>query len=316
MRNDIVDSAFSVEAIKVNILDQKIYLKRNTMATGQLRSMFNDFQYTAFLSRTLSAVATAPFKRVKLLQQLHPELKNSSVVGTMKEVTSKQGFRFLWRGFAIDFILRQLIAVPVRKIVLPLNWLYTFVKRPNNRVAWLAWVFGAAAVGSASLLITYPINYISTRIALDFPDIPQVDIISRIQQKIQDDGFLSLYNGIGLTFCEIFVYRGFYFGIYDLLKLIYLPKTYPTAFIFGWTVTLSAVFLSYPLDTVRHYQIYRSISTINAVRELWLDGGISRFFRGAVANLLRSIVGLAVSELLSYLFKQLQSSTTISVKRK
>ena len=58
----------------------------------------------------------------------------------------------------------------------------------------------------------------------------------------------------------IFVYRGFYFGLYDTLKPMFLGPDagFLLSFCLGYGVTVTAGLMSYPIDTIRRRMMMTS----------------------------------------------------------
>ena len=49
-------------------------------------------------------------------------------------------------------------------------------------------------------------------------------MIDVYRKTLATDGIQGLYRGFVISAVGIFIYRGFYFGLYDSLKPILLPK--------------------------------------------------------------------------------------------
>merc|ERR1719284_1374992 len=71
----------------------------------------------------------------------------------------------------------------------------------------------------------------------------------------------------------IFIYRGFYFGLYDSLKPILLPADagFLASFTLGYTVTVAASSASYPIDTIRRRMMMTSGTGVHYKN--WVDCG-------------------------------------------
>ena len=117
------------------------------------------------------------------------------------------------------------------------------------------------------------------------------------------DGIAGLYRGFVISCVGIFIYRGFYFGIFDSVKPI-LPKdlqdTFIVTFLLGWGVTVTAGLASYPIDTIRRRMMMTSgegqkyAGSIDCGRKILASEGFKSFFKGAGANVLRGVAGAGV----------------------
>lgn len=99
------------------------------------------------------------------------------------------------------------------------------------------------------------------------------------------------------------MYRGCYFGFFDSLKPM-LPEGMENnllvTFGLGWVVTIAAGLASYPLDTIRRRMMMTSgeavkyKSSMDCAAQVLKNEGMSSFFKGAGANVLRGVAGAGV----------------------
>lgn len=80
------------------------------------------------------------------------------------------------------------------------------------------------------------------------------------RKTFKSDGIAGLYRGFVISCIGIIVYRGFYFGLYDTIKPIFLgPDAGVTiSFILGYGVTVTSGLISYPIDTIRRRMMMTS----------------------------------------------------------
>lgn len=123
------------------------------------------------------------------------------------------------------------------------------------------------------------------------------------KKTLKTDGFVGLYRGFNISFVGIFVYRGFYFGLYDsVIPLLGKDVNPVTKFVVGYVVTVVAGLMSYPIDTIRR----RMMMTSGGSKEMMYKGsidcavqilkgeGFMSFMKGSGANILRGIAGAGV----------------------
>merc|ERR1739838_885966 len=104
---------------------------------------------------------------------------------------------------------------------------------------------------------------------------------------------------MGISCVGIIVYRGFYFGLYDTFKPIILGDDVGVlaSFCLGYAVTVSAGIMSYPIDTIRRRMMMTSgqavkySGSLDAAKQILLNEGVTSFFKGAGANVLRGMAG-------------------------
>jgi len=129
-------------------------------------------------------------------------------------------------------------------------------------------ILSGGCAGSLSLLFVYSLDYCRTRLANDLKsskkgaaEIQYNGMIDVYKKTIATDGFGGLYRGFVISCVGIFIYRGFYFGLFDTLKPILLPGDNPSlllSFCLGYAVTVFAGLLAYPIDTIRRRMMMTS----------------------------------------------------------
>merc|ERR1711920_991807 len=122
------------------------------------------------------------------------------------------------------------------------------------------------------------------------------------KKTIASDGIAGLYRGFVIACVGIIVYRGCYFGFYDTLKPILLGDDAGVvlSFVLGYGVTVAAGLCSYPIDTVRRRMMMTSgeavkySGSLDCTVQVLRNEGITSFYKGAGANILRGMAGAGV----------------------
>ena len=176
-------------------------------------------------------------------------------------------------------------------------------------VCWKPCSGGAA--GASSLLFVYSLDYARTRLANDSKsskkgggDRQFNGLLDVYKKTLASDGIAGLYRGFAISCAGIIVYRGLYFGIYDSLKPVVLvgplEGNFLASFLLGWGVTTGASLASYPIDTVRRRMMMTSgeavkyKNSLDAFKQIIAKEGTKSLFKGAGANVLRSVAGAGV----------------------
>jgi len=152
-----------------------------------------------------------------------------------------------------------------------------------GRVAlWFATRVAAGALaGAATLTIIYPLHFASVQLMADVGrrSISGMCRVCRVccvlltcglagvvehqfegtwdvwRQAVARSGFGGLYHGLGVSLAGVLVFRGLYFGAYDL-ALYLLPAKLKrndwVCFLTAVGVTVGSAFVAYPLDTIRY----------------------------------------------------------------
>jgi len=271
----------------------------------------------------ISKTAAAPIERVKLLIQNQDEMLKQGkldrayggVVDCTKRTLADEGVISFWRGnlanciryfptqalnFAFKDKIKALFAVPKDADY--------FTKMGSN-------IASGGAAGTLSLTVVYSLDFCRTKLAADSKgkggERQYNGLIDVYRKTLATDGIAGLYRGFAISAVGIFIYRGLYFGMYDTLKPIVLGEDsgFLVSFLLGWAVTVGASSASYPIDTIRRRMMMTSgtgvhyKSAFDAGGQILKNEGITSFFKGNGANILRGVAGAGVLSGFDYVKK-------------
>jgi len=270
------------------------------------------------VAAVVSKTAAAPIERVKLLVQNQDEMLKQGrldkpykgVIDCTARTFRNEGVYPFWRGnlanclryfptqalnFAFKGQIKKSFAVP---------------KDAPNVKKFSANIASGGIAGSMSLCFVYSLDYARTRLANDAKVAGKDGIATRqynglidvYAKTIKSDGIQGLYRGFVISCVGIFVYRGFYFGLYDTLKPMLLGEDAGLlqSFLLGYCVTVSAGLMSYPIDTIRRRMMMTSgqavkyNGSIDCTKQILANEGFMSLMKGAGANILRGVAGAGV----------------------
>jgi len=266
----------------------------------------------------ISKTAAAPIERVKLMVQNQDEMLKSGrldrrytgVLDCTKRILTEEGVIPFWRGNlanclryfptqALNFAFKGKIKAQFK--LKPSDG--SFTKLGKN-------VASGGLAGALSLCFVYSLDYARTRLANDTKSAKkgggserQFNGLFDVYKKtMAADGIAGLYRGFVISCVGIVVYRGCYFGFYDTLKPIILGEDAGvfTSFILGYGVTVTAGLCSYPIDTVRRRMMMTSgeavkySGSLDCTVQVLKGEGVTSFYKGAGANILRGAAGAGV----------------------
>jgi solute carrier family 25 (adenine nucleotide translocator) protein 4/5/6/31 len=264
----------------------------------------------------VSKTAAAPIERIKLLVQNQDEMIKQGrlaepykgVVDCFKRTIAEEGVGPLWRGNfanclryfptqALNFAFKDKIKAQFKP------------KKTDPKLTILGKnVAAGGAAGAMSLLFVYSLDYARTRLANDNKSAKKGGerqfngLVDVYKKTLASDGVAGLYRGFCISCVGIIVYRGFYFGLYDTLKPLMLGDDVPflVSFGLGYAVTVTAGILSYPIDTIRRRMMMTSGAAVkyngslDCTAQIMKSEGVTSFFKGAGANVLRGMAGAGV----------------------
>jgi len=162
------------------------------------------------------------------------------------------------------------------------------------------------SAGASTLALTYPLDYARTRLSADVgkgaKDRQFSGLADCLKKSVAADGMKGPYKGVGISMIGCFIYRGFYFGVYDIIKSR-IPKSakkHPIWYRFIKLLASNAAvqtgaLAGYPIDTVRRRLAmdvggkpkYKGV--MDCFSKVVKKEGVNGLFTGATANLLRGI---------------------------
>jgi solute carrier family 25 (adenine nucleotide translocator) protein 4/5/6/31 len=280
---------------------------------GAKTNMVEDF----LLGGTAAAVSktiAAPIERVKLLLQNQGESKSiqkpyTGIVDVFVRVPKEQGVASFWRGNFAN-VIRYF---PTQALNFMFKDFYKgYLEQPRSAgfvMCLLGNMASGGAAGATSLLVVYPLDFARTRLAMDTgvgkarEFTGTVDCILKTA-KASGWGKGGVYNGFVVSCVGIVAYRGAYFGLYDTVADIDAMRGagFAAKFALGYSVTVTAGLLSYPLDTIRRRMMMTSggkdagkyKNSLDCGRQILANEGMKAMYKGAGSNILRGLAGALV----------------------
>jgi len=287
------------------------------MGKGDNLSFVENFALSG-AAAVISKTAAAPIERVKLMVQNQDEMLKSGrldrpytgVVDCSRRILTEEGVLPLWRGNlanclryfptqALNFAFKDKIKAQFK----PTKADPAILRLGKN-------VASGGLAGAMSLCFVYSLDYARTRLANDTKSAKKGGggerqfngLLDVYRKTIASDGVAGLYRGFVISCVGIIVYRGCYFGFYDTLKPILLGDDAGVvlSFALGYGVTVSAGLCSYPIDTIRRRMMMTSgeavkySGSVDCTVQVLRNEGVTSFFKGAGANILRGMAGAGV----------------------
>jgi solute carrier family 25 (adenine nucleotide translocator) protein 4/5/6/31 len=262
----------------------------------------------------VSKTAAAPIERVKLLVQNQDEMIKqgrldkpySGVIDCVQRTLRQEGVIPFWRGNLAN-VLRYF---PTQALNFAFkDTIKGIFKTPKDAPQWQKFgtnILSGGVAGSMSLTFVYSLDYARTRLANDAKGTGGErqfnGLIDVYTKTLKTDGIQGLYRGFAISCVGIFIYRGMYFGMYDSLKPILLGEdaSLLLSFLLGWSVTIGAGLMSYPIDTIRRRMMMTSGSAVkykgslDCGMQILKNEGFMSMMKGAGANVLRGVAGAGV----------------------
>lgn len=266
------------------------------------------------VAAAVSKTAAAPIERVKLLVQNQAEMIKqgrldkpyAGVVDCTVRTFKNEGIIPFWRGNlanVIRYFPTQALNFAFKDTI---KALFKTAKDAPQYEKFAKNILSGGCAGSLSLMFVYSLDYCRTRLANDAKAKGKErefnGMVDVYVKTIKSDGFVGLYRGFVISCVGIFIYRGMYFGLYDSLKPILLGDNNSVilSFLLGWSVTITAGLMSYPIDTIRRRMMMTSgqavkyKGSVDCFVQIMKNEGFMSMMKGAGANVLRGVAGAGV----------------------
>lgn len=239
-------------------------------------------------------ILTAPLDRIKISMQVHglketqeTARKGISFLEAAMKIGKEEGLQGYWRGYfpqvirVIPYSAVQLVAYEAYK---------KFFKGEDKELSVPGRLAAGACAGMTSTLITYPLDVLRLRLAVDPASKSMLQVASTM---LREEGLTSFYRGLGPSLLGIAPYVALNFCAFDLIKNS-LPeevrKTPAASFVTAFLSASLATSMCYPLDTVRRQLQMKDTPFLtigDAFPGIVARDGVIGLYRGFVPNTLK-----------------------------
>ena len=152
-------------------------------------------------------------------------------------------------------------------------------------------VFAGGMMGALSLTVFYGLNRYETVSGLPPECVTEPSTI------------YDLYSGYGLSVLGVMLYRGAYFGMYDMMKPFLKGSGFWGKLTIGYSVTTLAGLIVYPISTIQLMQVVRCCTASKAIAIIHdhPDGLWEGYMGGWELNVARGLLGTMVLVASDYL---------------
>ncbi|GJP85139.1 hypothetical protein CLOP_g15233 [Closterium sp. NIES-67] len=258
-----------------------------------------------FISGAVAGAAaktvTAPLDRWKLMIQVKSVLPGKvippteiNLVKSFLDIGKEGGITAYWKG-NLPQVMR---IVPYSAVQLFAYELYKKQFRGSSKeLSVPARLAAGACAGMTSTLVTYPLDVLRLRMALDTTN---GSIAQVAMAMVREEGARSLYKGLGPALVSIAPYIALNFCAYDMIKRR-VPEQYqgtPQAnLVTALAATTLATVSCYPIDTIRRQMQMKGApfnSMIEAFPGIVRRDGWLGLYRGFIANTVKNLPNSSV----------------------
>jgi len=266
------------------------------------------------LAGCVTKTSTAPLERIKILLQVEgmqgPGVapRYTGMINTGLTVLKDDGVWALWRGNGANCLR----VVPVYGLKFALNdRLRDIVKKPGQTDKDLTTIQLAACgtfAGFVQQCCTFPLELTRTRLSLQSKASANryKGIADVLVRTVREEGFPSLYKGLGPTILSGAPYVGLQMTFYELWKRQLTAEDGSMCvfrkLVAGSMAGLTAQMITYPGDTIRRRMIANGMggkertykNSMHCCKLILQHEGFKGFFKGFQANCVRAIPGASI----------------------
>ena len=198
-------------------------------------------------------------------------------------------YRYSFTGYFPRIVPQQALNIGLKNHI---SRALNYQPEVDGYIRWsLANLFSGGSAGGLALCLTYPVDFVRSRLYNDFKKNPQglqrryqgpLDVL---RKTLASDGIAGLYRGFVVTGTQVFCHRALLLGLYDSGKplLGYYSSDLIPSFLFGSFVSAFSLSLTSPLEILRKQTLMKrstnqQIRTYRVAFDLWKSSGLKGFF--------------------------------------
>ncbi|CCE90679.1 Mrx21p TDEL_0B05500 [Torulaspora delbrueckii] len=274
------------------------------------------------IAGAVSRTVVSPFERVKILLQVQNSTTayNQGLFSAIGQVYREEGLKGLFRGNGLNCI-RIFPYSAVQFVVYEACKKHLFHVDGAQGQQLNNWqrLFGGALCGGASVVATYPLDLVRTRLSIQTASLQKLhkskassikppgvwELLSRIYRE--EGNIKGLYRGVWPTSLGVVPYVALNFAVYEQLKE-WTPQNDLSNFYLLCMGAISggvAQTITYPFDLLRRrFQVlamggnelgFHYSSVTDALVTIGKTEGLAGYYKGLTANLFKVVPSTAVS---------------------
>lgn len=256
---------------------------------------------SSVVSSFAAKTATAPLERIKVLKQsqlYYTEKNYHSLHHSVKHIIQQEGWKGLFKGNMVN-IVRTL---PAYMIKFPMNDItkkYVMKYRNKTSLNFSEKLYIGLFTGGFQILITYPMDFLKTRISLDkqmSSSVQNNSLFQYSQMIMKKEGIMGFYRGFSPAILTYPIYVGLQMSLFYQFR-----EKQHDLFTSGVMAGIISQTIAYPGDTIKKQMQNNGLHgekkynhIIHCIRSLYFQYGIRGFYTGLSINLLKCMPGSAI----------------------
>lgn len=240
------------------------------------------------MAGAVSRTAVSPLERAKIIYQV--EGRQSSLWTTLKTIFEKEGIPGLLRGNGTN-VLRMIPYSAIQFTVF--EQLKGMIAVGEIKAMSTRQRLGAGAcAGIASVICTYPLDVIRTKLSLQTKT---KGIFDCALETYRGGGLRAFYHGALPTVFGIAPYVALNFTVYETCRGMYKDPGVVYKLACGGVAGAVAQTFTYPIDVIRRRMQVDPRSVVGTAKQVYHLHGIRGFYMGLLPNYLKVVPSISVS---------------------
>ncbi|OQR87465.1 Mitochondrial Carrier (MC) Family [Achlya hypogyna] len=284
----------------------------STSESSSLFSKDTKYLFAGGVAGCASRTAVAPLERLKILYQVQDVLKTGaepkaygSMTQSLRKILAEEGWRGMFKGNGANCV--RVFPYAAIQFAMFEKLKPVFMNPGAKDLTALQKLWAGAIAGVASVVVTYPLDFIRARITVPDSMTKQQynGIWHALRVTVRNEGIQGLYRGMSPTVVGIAPYVGLNFMVFEGLRasaplddsgrpdMLYLLGCGAVAGACGQSA-------AYPFDLMRRRFQMTALSsnqyngTMDAVKTIYKQEGVRGFYKGLVPNSVKVIPSIAV----------------------
>eukprot|EP01117_Protostelium_nocturnum_P014404 TRINITY_DN5481_c0_g1_i1.p1 TRINITY_DN5481_c0_g1~~TRINITY_DN5481_c0_g1_i1.p1 ORF type:complete len:313 (-),score=91.88 TRINITY_DN5481_c0_g1_i1:49-987(-) len=260
------------------------------------------------IAGAVSRTSVSPLERLKILYQVQPvgSKEYSSIRVSLLKMYKDDGLMGYFKGNGTNIV--RIVPYSAAQFAAYEKFKQLLIKPGDRDLTPLNRLNAGALAGIVSVVVTYPLDLIRTRLSVQSSEAKYTGILNAWRTIVKEEGYGALFKGLSPTVMGVAPYVGLNFMTYETLKAFVKQHIQPEPTTYqlltcGGTAGAIAQTITYPLDVLRRRMQMQGFgeghpvygNTLNAIITMWKQDSYRAFYKGLIPNYLKVVPAISIS---------------------
>ncbi|GAM17017.1 hypothetical protein SAMD00019534_001920, partial [Acytostelium subglobosum LB1] len=276
----------------------------------------------------VSRTCTSPLERLKILNQVQSmQLEKggpqyAGVIRSLITMFKTEGFIGFFKGNGTNVI--RIVPYSAIQFLSYEKYKKLFLGQGQSHLTTGQNLFVGGSAGVTSLLFTYPLDLIRSRLTVQVHEQRYNGISDAYKKIVAEEGYAGLYKGLFTSALGVAPYVAINFTTYESLKFFFSQDrhlTIPESLAFGALSGATAQTFTYPIDLLRRRLQVQGIGgkpkiyngPYDAFRKVIQEEGFKGLYKGMIPCYLKVVPAISISFSVYEMMKKLLDINTSKI---